>query len=89
MIKFYVILAVAESDVLVTQSSDVILWWSSKEGWGDLVDASVYSEIDKESFRLPIAGEWVELPNCLWEQFQAHTYEADAKASATADDIVF
>lgn len=89
MIKFYVILDVTESDVLVTQSSDIMFWWSNKENWGDLANASIYTEEDKEFLRLPIAGDWVELPNCLWEQFQAYTYEADAKASASADDIAF
>jgi len=83
MIKFFVI-AGAE----YRQHETVLKFWSNKIGWVDLADASVYTEEDKNNMSLPMEAKgWLSLPDILWETFQVYQYEADAKASATAEQI--
>ena len=46
-------------------------YWSNEDGWVTRSEATVFSEDDKETFNLPIGGEWVvkpdDNPKDLWE----------------------
>jgi hypothetical protein len=68
-------------------TTDEPLFWSNTDGWVSLAAASVFSEA---SFTLPREAWGVlELPNTLFEEFQAIQYAEDAAASALAEDIPF
>ena len=83
--RFFII-AHAHKDPL----DDAPLFWSNEDGWVSLVSASVFTEKDIRILNLPLeAWGWLELPNTLFEEFQAIQYASDAVAAATAEDIPF
>lgn len=35
-------------------------FWSNANGWGDIVDATRFEEVDVKNCQLPIGGEWIK-----------------------------
>lgn len=45
------------------------LYWSTEDGFGDLANASVFTEEQAKVYDLPIANdepEWLQLPTCVY-----------------------
>jgi len=38
-------------------------WWNNDDGWtNDLHSATVFTKSERDTFRLPMAGDWQMLP---------------------------
>jgi len=38
------------------------LWWNNEDGWTELYAATVFTELERNIFSLPIGGDWQMLP---------------------------
>lgn len=52
----------ADYSIFLIRSTDhdEILWWSNKQGWGDLGNATAFLAYETHVLRLPIGGTWVK-----------------------------
>lgn len=62
----YVISSIADKD-FGCEDYDETLYWSNENGWVDLSDSTVFNQLERDSFTLPIGNNvlWELLPNTL------------------------
>ena len=51
------------NSVLAIRNTENGLWWSNDWGWGSFEGCFLQHNCDKEYYKLPIGGEWVEVGN--------------------------